>query len=151
MFKYSNSICAKFIEDMRSSVLGDPALSKLQGKMQRESVYSAINKAIAKSMIGSQISDSLAQKYLKQIVQRELDGLFLKPKESSVLHGIGMAGKARASDFKAFSLRTMQDFSSNYLTKMYHQNLLLREQEGRTVNYRLRGIAQLSYAYGLLE
>jgi hypothetical protein len=151
VFKYSNSICAKFIEDMRSLVLGDLILSKLQGKSQKEILYSAINKAIARSMIGSQISDSSAQRYLKQIVQRELDGLFLKPKERSVLHGIGIAGKARASDFKAFSLRTMQDFSSNYLTKMYHQNLLLREQEGRAVNYRLRGMAQLSYAYGLLE
>lgn len=151
VFKYSNSICAKFIEDMRSSVLGDPILSNLQGNAQRESIHSAINKAIARSMIASQISDHLAQKYLKQIVQRELDGLFLKPKEKSVLQGIGKAGKARASDFKAYSLRTMQDFSSNYLTKMYHQNLLLREQEGRAVNYRLRGIAQLSHAYGLLD
>jgi len=102
-------------------------------------------------MIGSQIPDSQAAKYLKQIANTELGGLFLKPKEKSVLLGIGKAGKARASDFKSFSLRTMQDFSSNYLTKMYHQNLLIREQEGRAVNYRLRGIAQLCYSYGLLE
>ena len=45
----------------------------------------------------------------------------------------------------------MQDFSSNYLTKLYHQNLLTREQEGKAVKYRLRGIAQLSYTFGLLD
>jgi hypothetical protein len=151
VFKYSNSICAKFIEDMRNAVLADPFFSKLQGKNQKDSIHRAINKAIVSSMIANQISDIQAQNYLEQIVQTELNGLFLKPKEKSVLQGVGRAGKARASDFKSYSLRTMQDFSSNYLTKMYHQNLLLREQEGRAVNYRLRGIAQLCYTYGLLD
>jgi Cdc6-like AAA superfamily ATPase len=151
VFKYSNSICAKFIEDMRNAVLADPIFSKLQGKNQKDSIHRAINKAIVSSMIANQISDIQAQNYLEQIVQTELNGLFLKPKEKSVLQGVGRAGKARASDFKSYSLRTMQDFSSNYLTKMYHQNLLLREQEGRAVNYRLRGIAQLCYTYGLLD
>ena len=151
VFKYSNSICAKFIESMRSSVLADPVFSKLQGKAQKDSVHIAINNAIAKSMIAQQISDVLAEDYLKKIVETELNGLYLKPKERSVLQGIGKAGKARPSDFKSYSLKTMQDFSSNYLTKMYHQNLLLREQEGRAVNYRLRGIAQLCFDYGLLD
>jgi Cdc6-like AAA superfamily ATPase len=152
VFKYSESICAKFIENMRSIVLEDSGFSNQQWtrKTSKDSFGLAINNAIARTMIGSQIPDSLARDFLKEIVQRELTGLFLKPKERSVLLEIGQAGKARASDFRRYSLKTMQDFSSNYLTKMYNQKLLLREQEGRAVNYRLRGIAQLSYAYGLL-
>ncbi|MFN9624591.1 MAG: hypothetical protein ACK587_17435 [Cyanobacteriota bacterium] len=129
--KYSNSVCVKLIESTGSSVLAKSVFSKPQGKALKESIHMAINRVIAESMIGQQIADHLAEVYLKQIDETDLNGLFLKPTERSVLQGIGKAGKARASDFKSYSLRTMQDFSSNYLAKVHYQNLLFREQEGR--------------------
>lgn len=150
VFKYSNSICAKFVEKTRSGVLATPAMKAIQTKPDFKSRFDiALNAAIGQMMINSQISHHGAVGHLREIVENELKGLFLKPKEKSVLEGIGKAGKARASDFKDFSLRSMQDFSSNYLTKLYYQNLLVRQQEGRAVNYRLRGIAQLSHTFGL--
>lgn len=79
-----------------------------------------------------------------------MKGYHLKPKELEVLEAIGKAGQVRASDFKGFPVRSMQDFSSNYLTKLHDQSLLTRKQEGRAVNYQLRGIARLSHAFGLL-
>ncbi len=147
VFKYSNSICAKFVENLRSSVLDD-----LPGGLKsKDSVQRAVDEAIAKVMINDQIPDRIAEGYLRRIATDELAGLQLKPKELAALRTIGEHGGARASDYKVFGLKSMQDFSSNYLTKLYHQNLLVREQEGRAVNYRLRGVAQLAYVYGLLE
>lgn len=152
VFKYSNSICAKFVEKTRSNVLTDPALAGLQSKPDFKIRFDrALNTAIGNLMIGSQISPILATSYLREIVEGELAGLFLKQKEKSVLNAIGKASQASASDFKAFGLKSIQDFSSNYLSKLYNQNLLVRRQKGRAVNYHLRGIAQLSYTFGLLE
>lgn len=151
VFKYSNSICAKFVEKTRSELLATPTIKALQNKPNFKATFEvALNAAIGRMMINSQIAHQKAVAHLRQIIEHELTGLFLKPKEKSVLEGIGKATKARASDFKEFALRSMQDFSSNYLTKLYNQNLLVRQQEGRAVNYRLRGIAQLSHTFGLL-
>jgi Cdc6-like AAA superfamily ATPase len=152
VFKYSHSICAKFVEKTRSKILSSDSMKALQAKPNfKRALEMAINQSIAHTMINSQIPDQVAVSHLREIVEGELKGLFLKQKEKAVLQGIGTAGQARASDFKTFSIRSMQDFSSNYLTKLYHQNLLIRQQEGRTVNYRLRGIAQLSHKFGLLQ
>ena len=111
----------------------------------------ALSTAIAAQMINDQLPDAVATNHLKAIVQEELSGLFLKATERQVLNAIGKVGKARASDYKAFGLGSMQDFSSNYLSKLYRQNLLVRQQEGKAVNYRLRGVAQLAYQFGLLD
>jgi hypothetical protein len=88
---------------------------------------------------------------LKQIVFDELRGLNLKAKEKEILRGIGEKGAARARDFKEFGLKSMQDFSSNYLSKLHTQHLLVRQQEGRAVLYRLRGIAAMALEFGHLN
>lgn len=151
VFKYSNSICSKFVERLRTRVLNRPDVKSGQNQARYRQVFeTSLNEVIGDVLIGSQIGADLAMDHLREIVQGELSGLFLKPKERAVLQAIGKAGQARASDFKNYSLKSMQDFSRNYLSKLYSQNLLTRQQEGRAVNYRLRGIAQLSHAFGLL-
>lgn len=152
VFKYSNSICTKFVERSRAKVLAMPEIKQLQATPNyKAALESAINSMIAHTLINDQLPHSAAVSYLRDIVESELNGYFLKPKEKAVLDGIGKATEARASDFKKFSVRSMQDFSSNYLTKLYGQKLLVRQQEGRAVKYRLRGIALLSYTFGLLS
>lgn len=146
VFKYSNAICVKFVEDLRKRVI---AFQKAKGGSSG-GFEEALNNVIASDMINNQIPHETAIANLRKIVESELNGLFLKPKEKQVLKTIGDQGNARASDFKKYSLKTMQDFSGNYLTRFYQQNLLVREQEGRAVNYRLRGIALLSHSFGLL-
>lgn len=151
VFKYGNSICAKFVEHTRDGVLNNPTLKAKQNKPEfKRSFEAMLNQAIGQMLINSQLSHMQAASYLRKIVESELAGLYLKPKEIAVLEAIGKIGQARASDYKSFSVRSMQDFSSNYLTKLHGQKLLTRTQEGRAVNYRLRGIAQLSHAFGLL-
>jgi len=44
----------------------------------------------------------------------------------------------------------MADFSSNYLSKLHRQNLLLRKQQGKAVAYQLRGLSSLASEYKLL-
>ncbi len=151
VFKYSNSICAKFVEMIRSRVLSTPTIKAQQSKPEFKKAFEkALNVAIGQMLVDSQITHQHAASYLRAIVESELKGFSLKPKELQVLEAIGKAGQARASDFKKFQARSMQDFSSNYLTKLHGQNLLTRKQEGRAVNYQLRGIARLSHAFGLL-
>lgn len=151
VFKYSNSICAKFVESKREQILQMPNIKANQNKPGFKKTFeAALNSVIGEMLINSQLAHKNAASYLRKIVESELKGLYLNAKELSVLELIGKAGQARASDFKKFPVRSMQDFSSNYLTKLHRQNLLTRKQEGRAVNYRLRGIAQLSHSFGLL-
>lgn len=151
VFKYSNSICAKFVENVRLSVLNsDDIKALINTSGSKERITKSVTESIGSSLINSQMSYASAYVYLHKIVSSELDGLFLKPKEKHVLSTIGKNGKASPSDYKDFGFKTMQDFSSNYLTKLFHQKLLVREQEGRSVNYRLRGIANLSFSFHLL-
>jgi hypothetical protein len=151
VFKYSNSICSRFVERLRSDVMRSDALKSFVGATVQKMFTKALSTAIAAQMINDQLPDAVATNHLKAIVQEELSGLFLKATERQVLNAIGKVGKARASDYKAFGLGSMQDFSSNYLSKLYRQNLLVRQQEGKAVNYRLRGVAQLAYQFGLLD
>lgn len=152
VFKYSNGICGKHVETARSDILNSPPIKALQSQPGfKEKFSKALNDAIAHQMINSHIPDKFCDSYLRKIVEQELAGYQLKSKEKDVLRIIGERGTARASDYKEFSLKSAQDFSSNYLSKLYHQNLLVRKQEGRAVLYRLRGIAHLAESCGLLK
>lgn len=152
VFKYSNSICTKFVEKIRTEVLQKQEIKEYLNKPEFKQKFNiALNHEIGQILIGSQITHRLAVGYLRSIIENEIRGFQLKNKELDVLDAIGTAGKARASDFKNFPVRSMQDFSSNYLTKLHYQNLLTRKQEGRAVTYRLRGVALLSHTFGLLK
>lgn len=98
VFKYSHSICSKFVEKTRAKVLGSDSMKKLQEKPNfKRLLETAINQHIAHTMINSQIPHQVAVSHLRGIVEGELKGLFLKPKEKAVLSGIGTVGQARAS------------------------------------------------------
>ncbi|MFJ5236996.1 hypothetical protein ACIP86_09765 [Pseudomonas neuropathica] len=152
VFKYSNSICAKFVERVRNSILTGVEFQPLRDKVENKKKFEELlDKSLVQHLINKQIPHKLAMKYLREIVARELEGLSLKPKEKAVLNNIGVVGGARGSDYKSFSFKTMQDFSSNYLTKLFKQNLLVKSQKGLAVTYNLRGVARLAYNCGLLK
>jgi hypothetical protein len=152
VFKYSNSICLKHIEDTRTSILAQPQWKAWEAKPGFKTAFAkALDMAIANMMINSHIPDKQCDSYLRKIIEKEISGLQLKAKEKSVLDAIGDKKQARASDFKEFAVKSAQDFSSNYLSKFHHQNLLARKQEGRAVNYRLRGAAYIAHSCGLLK
>ena len=153
LFKYSSSICARFVKEMRSNVLKNstskPSLPN--SRINRNQFEQTLHNAVGEELVNSQIPHLIAENYLNAIVESELKGLFLKPMEETVLEGIGNKGNTYANDYDDFGLCSMQEFSSNYLSKLYEQKLLTCQHEGREVNYRLHGIAKLSHSFGLLR
>lgn len=141
VFKYCGSICTQFIKLMRIE------LAKTKTKIDEKS----LNGLLGEHLVKSQIKESVAQGILKSIIRTELDGLNLRHKEKELLKHIGERGSARAKDFKDLGFKTMQELSSNYLSKLHKQHLLARKQEGRAVQYRLRGLSSLASEFGLLE
>ena len=148
VLKYSDAICTRFVTAIRVGSLHE--LKKDLPQMKSEQVEQLYNEAVGRVLIQNQIPADVAEKTLKEIVSNEIQGLALKSKEKAILHQIGKAGGARAKDHAAYGIKTMQDFSSNYLGKLFNQHLLARQQEGRAVRYTLRGISLIAQEFGLL-
>lgn len=140
VFKYCSEICITFAQTIRK------ALDK-----QKSSKNVDWETFIGEHMINNEFKDFASDAYLRQIVEKEFAGLNLRPKDKEILSKIGDKKQTRAKEFKDFSVKTMQDFSSNYLTRLASQGLLLRKQEGRAVLYELRGISLLAKEFGLLN
>jgi Cdc6-like AAA superfamily ATPase len=105
---------------------------------------------LTERLIEGQLPDELMNVSLRALSYHAINDLRLKRKELEVLRQIG-GGEARASDHAQFKVKTMQDFSSNYLTKMFKSNLLNRRQAGRAVYYSLRGFAALAHEFDIWD
>lgn len=149
VLKYSNSICVQFVKDMRQSILEEER--KKNPSIEMHSIAAVWDQAMGKVMIMDQIPQLLAEDALKKIVKAELTGLYLKQKELDVLLQIGKNNGTRAKDYASFGVTSMQAFSSNFLSKLHAQHLLARQQEGRAVVYRLRGVALMAAECDLLR
>jgi hypothetical protein len=142
LFKYGSEICTRFVEEIRKMVLKEVK--------PRPVVSERVSTLVAKELINAQIPEASARVRLRAIVKQEVDGLGLKNKDKEILRTLFKGKEARASDFRAFGLKTIQDFAGNYLSTFYQQHLLSRRQEGTAVYYSLRGTAALAAKYGLL-
>lgn len=145
VFKYSSDICTKFLSGVMHSVI------VANRGVARPVAEAEVVKSLGRLLVKHQIPIDRAESVLKHIVQEDLDSLKLKPKDREVLRLIGEKGSAKAGQFQEFGLKTTQDFSSNYLSRMHRQNLLVRRQAGRNVDYLLRGVAALAAEYRLLS
>lgn len=141
VFKYCSAICIAFAQSIRKRMYAN--------KDTKEDA--TLTQVLGEHMINNEFEDELSEYYLMSIVQKEFEGLNLKPKDKEILNEIGKRKQARAKDFKEFSVKSMQDFSSNYLGRLAEQGLLVRRQEGRAVIYELRGLSLLAKQYGLLS
>ena len=140
VFKYCSEICIAFAQSVRKD------LDKLNTNSKVD-----WEKHIGDHMVNNEFKDTMSNIYLKMIVKKEVDGLNLRPKEKDILHKIGELKEARSKDHKEFGVKTMQDFSSNYLIRFASQGLLLKRQQGRGVHYELRGLALLAKEFELLN
>ncbi|MFA6468224.1 MAG: hypothetical protein WCW35_04940 [Bacteroidota bacterium] len=141
VLKYSESICINIVQNIRSNVIS-------KGTMTADN-KPIFDKAIGNLLKQGVIPESAAIIALKEIVKSELDGFNLKPKELQVLKSIAEKGGARAKDHQIHGVKIMQDFSGNYLSKLYRQHLLIRQQEGRSVYYKVAGISSLAAEFNL--
>ena len=110
-----------------------------------------MTRAFGTYMVRNQVPEKLANQILKEIVGSETDGLQLRPKDTHVLKYISEHGYVRPKQYKELGFKSMQDLYSNYISKLYQQNLLIREQEGRAVKYKLRGLVSLASEFGLMQ
>lgn len=146
VFKFSNTICLQFVQTVRMLLLDSSGVNSPSVVLA-----DSFNDAIGQTLVKNQIPEESAASILKRIVEADMNGLNLKEKEKDVLRIIGQKGGARAKDHKAFGIKSIQDFSSNYLSKLRKQHLLQRQQEGRAVLYKLRGIAAMADEFKLLD
>lgn len=142
MFKYCSEICNCFIKQVRFKVTNS--------ENSILSFNQEVDKLVGRYLAHNEIPDTLALNILESIVQKEFDGLNLKTKDKVIICKIGKNKLARPKDYEAYGLKTLQDFSSNYLIRLTEQNLLLRRQEGRAVLYELRGLALLATEFNLV-
>jgi hypothetical protein len=140
VFKYAESICIRCITQIRTSLSSDPESNSISAE--------AFDKALGGVLVKRQIQSSLASSLLKDIVGEEITGLFLKGKDKKAFDALGKRGIARIKDHAEFGFKTQQDFSSNFLSYYHRQHLLARQQEGRGVLYKLRGVAAMGYEFG---
>jgi len=137
VFKYATSICTKWLSEKRNE-LYDRRLKSWE-----------LDSLVSKCLVEGQIEKDESFKILKDIVNQEIVHLRISSKEVEILRLIGNLGSVRPKDHGHFSIKTMQQFSSQYLTKLHNQSLLTREQEGKAVIYSLGGLAMIAHKFNL--
>jgi|GEM_PF-2112655 len=144
VFKYCIQICISFVQTIRKYMI-----------LEKITIHDeSFNEFMGRYMVETHINDDFALSCLKDKIIEEFSGLYLQNEEKGILKKIGELHKIKPKDFREFSdfgIKTMQDFSINYLTKFTNQNLLLRRQEGKLITYELRGIAFLALEFGVID
>ena len=148
VLKTSDALVRSVVTEVRKATM--EILGQMEEVPDDEEIRHKFSDMLAQKLVDGQIPDSLASNSLRDLTFRSIHELRLKKREIGVLHAIG-EGEARASDHKRFRIKTMQDFSSNYLTKMFRSGLLHRRQAGPAVYYSLRGHAALAAQFKLFE
>jgi len=144
VFKYCQSICIALVQNVRKTIVA-------KGRTFKEEHFNVL---MGTYLVNNQLNDKISYLYLQSIIKEEFNGLNLSINEKLVLKKIGEMGKVSPKDyleFKEFGVGTMQNFISNYLTKLKDQQLLFRRQEGKKLTYELRGISVFALEYKILE
>lgn len=143
VFKYGSTICAEFVKGLR--------LSMAKEQKAPDASTDVLDKLIGKTMVQSQIPDPIANNLLRVVVEREVVGMGLSAKDMDVLNAIGELGIVSAKHAVDLGFKSMQEFVTNYLTRMHKANLLNKHESGQVTYYRLRGIAKLGAEFGFFE
>lgn len=149
VLKTSDALVRKAAAAMRVEAAELVKKTSLSGSA-RKKLATMFSDVLTKRLIDGELPDAAVENSLRDLSYEQMQSLRLKRKELQVLRQIG-SGEARASDHEQFRIKTMQDFSSNYLTKLFSNGLLHRRQAGRAVYYSLRGFASLSHEFGLFD
>jgi hypothetical protein len=144
VFKYCIQICISFVQMIRKYMM----LEKINID------DNSFDSFMGKYMVETHIQEEFALGCLRDKIIEEFEGLYLLNEEKAILKKIGQLVKIKPKDYKEFGhcgVKTIQEFSINYLTRFTKQNLLLKRQEGTVVTYELRGIAFLALEYNIIE
>ncbi|MCH8271395.1 MAG: hypothetical protein IH985_09340 [Planctomycetes bacterium] len=145
VLKTSNDVCTRFVSRIRQSV------AEQMPESAGDEVVQKAQQSVASYLVNQQIDESSAEAVLRELASEHLNGFNFNSREKTVLSTIFAKGEARPKDFRDYPVPSMQDFSSNYLSRFHRMYLLARRQEGRAVFYRLRGMVLLGAELGLLN
>jgi len=148
VLKTSDALVRRIVTDIR--VQASEMASPKKGGGVNKQLESLFMEILTEQLIEGQLPDAVVEMSLRELTYRALHDLRLRRKEIEVLRDIG-GDEARASDHEKFRVKSMQDFSSNYLTRLFKSNLLHRRQAGRAVYYSLRGFAALAHQFGIYQ
>jgi hypothetical protein len=144
VFKYCHDICVNLVQNVRKELVVE----------KKGITPENFENLMGTFLVKKQIDDSFSNNSLKTIITREFEGLYLSQKEKQVLKKIGNLSKVKPNDFSNFKnigIKTMQEFTKNYLSKLNDQYLLFRRQKGKVITYELRGISVFALEFGLLD
>lgn len=141
VFNYCHDICVNLVQTIRKIMV-------IEKKGMEDAQFEAL---MGTYLVENQIADNFSNSCLKFIITHEFEGLYLTTKEKQILKKIGEFAKVKPKDFGAFGVKTMQEFTKNYLVKFQDQYLLQKRQEGKILTYELRGISVFALEYGLID
>jgi Cdc6-like AAA superfamily ATPase len=140
-FKYCSSICIKLVTKFKIEI------AKKKTPLNDE----VLSKALGDVMLDDIIPAPVCEELLAEIVKDEICGLELRPKDKKIILYLNENTSVRPSEFEKLGFKSMQDFSANYLRPLFEKDLLVRDQIGKEVRYRLRGLAYLASEYELVK
>lgn len=141
VFNYCHDICVNLVQTIR----------KIMVTEKKGMEDSQFEKLMGTYLVKNQIADNFSDSCLKSIITHEFEGLYLTTKEKQILKKIGELAKVKPKDYTVCGVKTMQEFTTNYLVKFQDQYLLQRRQEGKILTYELRGISVFALEYGLID
>lgn len=141
VFKYCANICTHIIKELRETLLNS------EKKYDDE----IINGALSEFIVNDYIQTGFANSTLKKIIASEISQLQLRPKDKIIIKYLNSNPHVRPKEFHKLKFKSAQDFYSNYLRKLFEQHLIIREQEGKQVRYKLRGLSYLAAEYELID
>lgn len=144
VFKYCHDICVNLVQTVRKDLVEEKKAINSKN----------FEKIMGSFLVKNQINDSFSNNSLEAIITKEFNGLYLSQEEKQTLKIIGKKQKIKPNDyqeFKSVGIKTMQEFTKKYLTKLNDQYLLLRRQKGKIITYELRGISVFALEFELLD
>jgi len=146
VLKLADDLVRRIVASFRASVA-----EQLPEATSSSEFSERFDQVLGEALASGALPDALVETHVRNMIEEQLGALSLRPKEPKFLNMLGAEGEARAKDHNEYKVKSMQDFSSNYLSKLFKMNLLHRRQAGRAVYYRLRGLPALAHSYGLLD
>lgn len=141
IFKYCNSIFMSLVNKIKQGLV----------KKHKEINEEVVSALLGGAMIENEIPKGVAEAQLKEIIGNEIEKLELRAKDIKIINYLNINGTIRPSEYEKIGFKSMQDFYTNYLKHLLDKDLLVKEQIGKEVKYRLRGLSYLATEYNLLS
>ncbi|MBK1828485.1 ATP-binding protein [Haloferula rosea] len=145
VFKYSDTVCTKFVERMRIEAIKRLAS---EGKgTTREMLAEELNNSIGTDLVENQIDQDMAFKILGDVAELEVQGFRLEDQLIRLLEAVGKCGEILPADYERVGAESA-DWLEAKLSDLSRRNLVFckePEQEGGSIRFSLRGVVKIAF------